>query len=116
MYDFNIQESQYENTEVKKVEVLHGKIDTRKLYQHVKRIKEGYAPPTVQRQIRNLLLRDYFAELLIQNKDDSSSTETQESSSAPENVEDVLPRSLHEISTVKAQQEPWIRWNSGETH
>ncbi|WP_333765053.1 endonuclease/exonuclease/phosphatase family protein [Streptomyces sp. IBSBF 2390] len=37
----------FEDSEMRKVELLSGSSDTRKFYQHIKRQKEGYVPPTI---------------------------------------------------------------------
>ena len=34
---------------MQKVELLEGRSDTRKFYQQVKRLKQGYTPPTIRK-------------------------------------------------------------------
>lgn len=69
----------FEDAQMRKVELLSGRGDTRKFYQHVKRQKEGYAPPTTfcNDANGNLLVNDddvlkrwkeYFAELLANDQ------------------------------------------------
>ena len=73
----------FEESEMRKVELLGGRSDIRKFYQHVKRQREGYAPPTTfcNDAAGNLLVndadvlerwREYFAELLGGNIDETT--------------------------------------------
>ena len=91
-----------------KVEELSGRNDSRKFYQHVKRMKEGYAPPTsfCNDASGNLLVneddilerwREYFAELLGQDAQPSVASETTTREAAAENLEEIPPPTLTEI-------------------
>lgn len=73
----------YEDDQMRKVEHLSGRGETRKFYQHVKRSKEGYAPPTtfcndgsgnlpVNDEDVLARWREYFAELLGSGADETS--------------------------------------------
>lgn len=100
----------YEDTQMRKVELLSGRSDARKFYQTVKRQKEGYAPPTsyCNDTDGNLLVndedvlrrwREYFAELLA-NDDSSSAATPPPSASLLEDLEEASSPSINEVKAA----------------
>ena len=98
----------YEDDQMKKVEQLSRRDDTRKFYQHVKRQNEGYAPPTTfcNDASGNLLVndddvlerwREYFGDLLGQLMSGSSTERVESFQTSDDDQENIPPPSIAEI-------------------
>ena len=96
---------------MRKVELLGGRSDIRKFYQHVKRQREGYAPPTTfcNDAAGNLLVndadvlerwREYFAELLGGNTDEATRTGVTPTEPTSGSLEEIPTPSKDEIKAA----------------
>ena len=116
----------FEDNEMRKVELLCGRGDSRKFYQQVKRQREGYAPPSIfcNDASGNLLVndddilsrwREYFSELL--GNDDTRDTPGEEAELPGNDTrqsrgeeDEIPPPSLAEINAaigkLKANKSP----------